>query len=80
MAQFVDFLFQHIEVVPAEELYPAIERADEAIDDTDPDDILYLACAIACDAAIWSHDSDFDEQELVEVYLTSDVINSFENR
>ena len=80
VAQFVELLFQYIEVVSAEDLYPAINSADEAIGDTDPDDVLYLACAIACDAALWSDDSDFDEQDLVETYSTSDVINSFETR
>ncbi|MGM0590474.1 MAG: PIN domain-containing protein [Halobacteriota archaeon] len=80
VAQFIDLLFQYIEVVPASEFYPAIERADEAIGDTDPDDVLYLACAIACDAAIWSDDSDFYEQNRVETYSTSDVIESFDTR
>ena len=80
VAQFIELLFQYIDVVPATDFYPAIETADTAIGDTDPDDVLYLACAIACDAAIWSDDSDFDEQDLVEGYTTSDVINSFETR
>jgi predicted nucleic acid-binding protein len=80
VTQFMDLLFQYIEVVPADDFYPAIERAKEAIDDTDPDDVLYLACAIANDAAIWSDDSDFDDQNLVETYSTNDVINSFDTR
>ena len=78
VAQFIDLLFQYIDVVPASEFYPAIESADNAIGDTDPDDVLYLACAVANDAAIWSDDSDFDEQSMVETYSTSDVINSFD--
>jgi len=76
--QFIDLLFQYIEVVPADEFYPAIERADEAIGDADPDDVLYLACAIASDAAIWSDDADFDDQDLVEAYPTSGVIDAFD--
>jgi len=78
VAQLINLLFQNIDVVPASEFYPAIGSADEAIGDTDPDDVLYLACALACDAAIWSDDSDFDEQNMVETYSTSDVIDSFD--
>ncbi|RXK51439.1 PIN domain-containing protein [Halorientalis pallida] len=78
VAQFIDLLFQYIDVVPASEFYPAIESADDAIGDTDPDDVLYLACALANDAAIWSDDSDFDEQNVVETYSTSDIIDSFD--
>jgi predicted nucleic acid-binding protein len=80
VAQFIDLLFQYIEVIPAEDFYPAIEKAKTAIGDIDPDDVLYLACAIASEAAIWSDDSDFDEQDTVEAYTTSNVINSFETR
>jgi len=80
VAQFIDLLFQYIEVVPADDFYPAIERADEAIGNTDPDDVLYLACAIASDAAIWSDDTDFDEQCLVERHSTSEIIDSFDTR
>ncbi|MFB6082187.1 MAG: PIN domain-containing protein [Halanaeroarchaeum sp.] len=80
VSQFIDLLFQYIEVVPADDFYPAIERADEAIRDTDPDDVLYFACAIACEAAIWSDDSDFDEQGLGDRYPTSDVVQSCETR
>ena len=80
VAQFIDLLFQYIAVVPADDFYPAIERADEAVGETDPDDVLYLACAISRDAAIWSDDSDFDEQGLVDRYSTSDVVQSFETR
>jgi len=76
--QFVDLLFQYIETVPASEFYPYIEAAEEAIGDTDPDDVLYVACALARDADVWSDDSDFDEQDLVPAFTTSEVIESFE--
>ena len=78
VSQFIDLLFQYIEVVPADDFYPAIEKANAAIGDTDPDDVLYLACAIASNGAIWSDDSDFDEQGIVETYSTGDVIDSFD--
>lgn len=75
--QFVDLLFSQIKVVPASDFYPHIEDAEEAIGETDPDDVLYLACTLAHDAGIWSDDSDFREQNLVPVFSTKEVIESF---
>ncbi len=65
-------------MVSADDFYPSIDRADDAIGDPDPDDVLYLACAIASDAAIWSDHSDFDGQGLVATHSTSDVIDPFD--
>jgi len=69
VAKFVDLLFQYIEVVPADEFYPHIEKAEAAISETDPDNVLYVACALASDADIWSDDTDFDEQDVVDTPL-----------
>lgn len=77
VAQFIDLLFRYIKVIPPNDFYQTIESAKAAIGDTDPDDVLYLACAIATDAAIWSDDSDFNEQDIVKSYPTSDVMDSF---
>lgn len=76
--QFFDLLFQYVDVISADEFYPTIEPADAAIGDTDPDDVLYVACALAEEAAIWSDDADFEEQNLVETYSTTDVRDSFD--
>jgi predicted nucleic acid-binding protein len=35
---------------------------------------------LVIDAGIWSDDSDFDEQDVVETYSTSDVVASFDTR
>lgn len=78
--QFTDLLFQYVETVPVDEFSSAIDEAEAAIGDTDPDDILYVACALACDAGIWSDDGDFQEQDLVPVFTTRNVVESFETR
>ena len=78
--QFIDLLFQYIETVPASEFYPYIEEADEAIGDTDPDDVLYVACALARDAGVWSDDSDLEGQNLVPVFNTHGVSESFDTK
>ncbi|WP_128478472.1 PIN domain-containing protein [Halorussus pelagicus] len=33
--------------------------------------LLYVACVLASDADIWSDDSDFEEQVVVDIHLTS---------
>lgn len=76
--QFIDLLFGYIDVVPVREFSHRIDDAEDAIADIDRDDVLYLACALGCDAGIWSDDSDFSEQNLVPVYTTGDVIDSFD--
>jgi len=78
--QFVDLLFGYIEVVSADEFHPRIVEAKETIGETDPDDVLYVACALARGAAIWSDDGDFEEQDSADVYSTSDVVDSFDTR
>lgn len=76
--QFTELLFEHIETVPASEFYPRIDEARDALGDTDPEDVMYLACALCRDASIWSDDSDFTEQDLVPVFTTSEVVDSFD--
>jgi predicted nucleic acid-binding protein len=80
VAQFVDLLFQYIEVVPPSKFHSCIEEAEAAIGETGPDDVLNVACALASDADIWSDDTDLREQDVVETYSTTDVIDSFDTR
>lgn len=75
--QFLELLFRYIETVSVADFHGEIDKAEEAIADIDPDDVLYVACALACEAAIWSDDSDFEEQSLVEVYPTVQVVEAF---
>jgi len=76
--QFVELLFQYIDVIPASGFAAEIESAEAALGDTDPQDVPYLACALAVDGSLWSDDTDFEAQELVDVYTTSDVIETFD--
>lgn len=80
VSQFIELLFRHLEVVAASEFYPRIEAADAAIGETDPDDVLYLACALETEAEIWSDDTDFKEQGLVPTHTTNEVLEQFATR
>lgn len=72
--RFLDLLFSnYITLVPVHQFVERIEPAEQALGTVDPDDVLYLATALARDAGIWSDDGDFREQELVPVYTTADM-------
>lgn len=77
VGRILDVFFQYIELVPTSEFHGVIGRAEQAIGTVDSADVVYLACAIARDAAIWSDDTDFCKQSLVPTYSTADVITRF---
>jgi predicted nucleic acid-binding protein len=59
-------LLKRIEWVSEAHYRPFLKRAKDAMEKVDPKDVAYLACALAVEAdAIWSHDLDFDQQNLV---------------
>ncbi len=76
--QFIELRFEYIETVPASEFYEHIDQADEAIGDIDTGDVLYVACALGCEAGIWSDDTGFEKQDLVPVFTTNEVISAFD--
>ncbi len=64
--------------VAAEEIYKdKINMADEAIGDIDKKDVPFLAVALEIDAAIWSDDKHFEEQDKIEVWKTKDMVDKF---
>lgn len=59
-------LLKRIEWVSEANYGPFLKGAKGAMEKVDPEDIAYLACALAVGAdAIWSHDLDFDRRNLV---------------
>lgn len=68
-------LFGHVDFVPDTELDEYREEAVTSLAETDPDDVVFLAAALAVDGTIWSDDKDFREQDLVPVVTTGDVVD-----
>jgi predicted nucleic acid-binding protein len=79
--EIVELLFDAIGTVPSTLLSAALRKARTAITDEDPDDVPYLATAIAVDqAVIWSDDDDiFDEQKYVPWYPTHRILELYDN-
>ncbi len=64
--KLVGELSSQIVWVPDEAIQAHLEEAANALADVDIDDVPCLACALAVAAdAVWSHDRDFDRQDLV---------------
>lgn len=72
-----DRLFAHVDLVPDDELAPYRHAAADALADVDPDDVIFLATALAVDGTIWSDDADFQEQALVPVVTTGEVVEEY---
>lgn len=68
-------LFNYVNFVDDEAIEPYRNEAGEAIGESDPDDVVFLATALARDATVWSDDADFEEQDVVPVVTTSELIN-----
>ncbi len=73
-------LIDNIFVVAEETYEEEITVADEAIGDTDKKDVPFLAVALERDAAIWSDDKHFDDQDEVEVWKTEEIVAEFLDR
>jgi len=66
LGRLVEEIFAQVEWVPDEIIGPHVPAALAALGAVDPDDVPYLAAALAVEAdAIWSEDKGFDEQSLV---------------
>lgn len=72
-------LFKYIKLIPDIEINEEIAAAEEELGDVDSDDVVFLAAALSADGVIWSDDKDLQEQDLVTVYTTSQIINQVEN-
>lgn len=70
-------LMDNILVVPRETYEKKIDLAEKAMSDTDKKDVPFLAIAMEKEAAIWSDDKDFDEQNKAEVWKTEKMIAEF---
>ncbi|WP_048090908.1 PIN domain-containing protein [Geoglobus acetivorans] len=68
----LDFLEEQIEVVPFEEFEDEYDVARRI--SPDPDDVPYFALALKLNCAIWSNDRKLEEQDIVKVYTTRDII------
>ncbi len=74
LKQFTSALGAYIVIVDPPYNGQAMRKALSVIEPIDPEDVEFLAVAMMKDAAIWSYDRHFKEQELVRVVDSQDIL------
>ncbi|KKK42496.1 hypothetical protein LCGC14_1345850 [marine sediment metagenome] len=75
-AQYLNILNEKIKIIPHKVIMPFIKKAE--IISPDPNDLVYLACALATNSKIWSNDKKLkEEQEEIEVITTEELVKKF---
>lgn len=73
--RLLQLILKKVMIVPNEVLVPYKEEALDIVKDIDPDDVLFMACALAYPGSvIWSDDKKLKEQNKVNVYSTSEIM------
>jgi len=78
--ELIEMLFKRIDVVSRPVVLESLQEAARIMRDTDPDDAVYLAAALERDAQLWSDDGDYEEQDVVPVSTTGDIVERFEQQ
>ncbi len=68
---FFSTAFKNIKLIPDDELKPYLPAAASLT--ADPNDWLYLACALKENASIWTHDKGFIGQSRVKAATTAEL-------
>ena len=72
--KLLQLLLQKVVIVPNEVLYSRRKEAVEIIKDIDPNDAIFLACALAYpDTILWSEDKRLKMQTKIKVLNTKEI-------
>lgn len=73
--ELLQLLLKKMVIVPNESLIPFKEKADSIVKGIDPDDSLFIACALAYPpSCLWSDDKSLKKQNKVKVFETKEII------
>ncbi len=71
----LDLLLENISIVPAQTIRPYLKEAERIIGDIDPNDIPFVALALAVDNdGIWSNDKHFKKGKKLKIWKTPELL------
>jgi predicted nucleic acid-binding protein len=80
LQEFADLsskLLKYVRIVKNEEILDYKNQAFDIIGKIDEDDVIFIATALACNAVIWSDDSDFQKQNIVKISTTFEMVKNY---
>ncbi|MBI2208008.1 DNA-binding protein [Candidatus Woesearchaeota archaeon] len=72
--KLLEILFKYIKLVPTKDLQNHWSQAKKIMEHIDTEDVVFIAAALALDAAIWSDDKHFERQKAITIRKTSDMV------
>ena len=70
----LNLLLRKVMIVPNEVLFPYRKEAYELVKNIDPDDTIFIACALAYpDSLLWSDDKKLKHQTKVHIVNTNEM-------
>lgn len=74
----LSILLKKVQIVPTDILRPYEKKAYATVKDIDPDDTLFIACALAYpDSILWSDDKKLKKQTVVPIINTTEMYHLF---
>ena len=74
-SKLLQLILKKVVIVPNEVLIPYRKEAFEIVKNIDPDDVLFVACALEYhNSIIWSNDRKLKKQSRVKVLNTKEII------
>ena len=78
LQKIMNKLLEYINLIPTQIIQPKLTEATTIIGSIDPNDVVFIAAALALNAKIWSEDKDFERQTKITILKTNALINRFE--
>jgi predicted nucleic acid-binding protein len=67
-------LLKYVRIIPTDMIIYYKKTASEIIGNIDPDDVPFIACALAFNCPIWSDDKHFKKQTKIKIFTTKDLV------
>lgn len=70
-------LLKYVRIIPMGIIVDFKEKAYEIIGKIDEDDVPFIATALAFNCPIWSDDKHFQEQKMIRIFTTKEMLKKF---